>query len=410
MTGSSIAWQDRLARLAMALLLGATAYGVVVGAVIAMYYDMVSGMGALEDRLAPPQAILYLLAVLISVVHLPPALSDIQHRRWRQALVRMAVGLGPLIVFLGTEGLIAHLLWWLPISETDRFHLLHHSLVAGIPLTLGYWLLWRRLWRPADFETAGVPSRRAWLVSGLGMVGIAMGVGIVAGLVSPAACSVITVIGLLAVTIAWRAAGRPAAPSANTISLLTQSPKRIAVITVGMTHSGKTTFAHHLQTRLPNSVVVDQDTHAAFLNTHYRSLVPVTGPNHLKFAVSRAIVDHAIDRTTAHLIFCNANRSGAARTRLLDRLARAGFTTVLVDFRIAEDLLRQRVAASERSTDVLRASTSFAEVLARQQRASGDPDTTVPAVGDADHLFRVDRSEAVPDVIQAILEIDHGPH
>jgi predicted kinase len=186
--------------------------------------------------------------------------------------------------------------------------------------------------------------------------------------------------------------------------------RRLAVITVGMTHSGKTTFAHQLRARLPNSVVVDQDTHAAFLNTHYRSLVPVTGPNHLKFAVSRAIVDHAIDRTTAHLIFCNANRSGAARTRLLDRLARAGFTTVLVDFRIAEDLLRQRVAASERSTSVLRASTSFAEVLARQQRASGDPDTTVPAVGDADHLFRVDRSEAVPDLIQAILEIDHGPH
>lgn len=184
--------------------------------------------------------------------------------------------------------------------------------------------------------------------------------------------------------------------------------KRLAVITVGMTHSGKTTFAHQLQARLPNSVVVDQDTHAAFLNTHYRGIVPTEGPNHLKFAVSRAIVDYAVDRTAAHLIFCNANRSGAARARLLDRLARAGFTTVLVDFRIAEDLLRQRVAVSDRSTDVLRSSTSFAEVLARQQQASSDPDTAVPATGDADHLFQVDRSEDAPAVLQAILEIDHG--
>lgn len=183
--------------------------------------------------------------------------------------------------------------------------------------------------------------------------------------------------------------------------------KRLAVITVGMTHSGKTTFAHQLQARLPNSVVVDQDTHAAFLNTHYRGIVPTEGPNHLKFALTRAIVDHAIERTSAHLIFCNANRSRAARARLLDRLVRAGFTTVLVDFRIDVDLLRQRVAASDRSTDVLRSSTSFAEVLARQQQASDDPDSALPAASDADHLFHIDRSEDVPAVIHAILEIEH---
>ncbi|MBK7781628.1 MAG: ATP-binding protein [Ardenticatenia bacterium] len=181
--------------------------------------------------------------------------------------------------------------------------------------------------------------------------------------------------------------------------------KRLAVITVGMTHSGKTTFAHQLQARLPNAIVVDQDLQAAFLNTHYRSIVPTEGPNHLKFALTRAIVDHAIERTSAHIIFCNANRSRAARTRLLDRLDRAGFTTVLVDFRIADDLLRQRVATSDRSTNVLRSSTSFAEVLTRQQRAAGDPDTTPPAAGEADHLFHVDRSEDVPAVVQAILEI-----
>ncbi|HQZ70971.1 MAG: AAA family ATPase [Anaerolineae bacterium] len=183
------------------------------------------------------------------------------------------------------------------------------------------------------------------------------------------------------------------------------SAKRLAVITVGMTHSGKTTFAHRLQARLPNAVVIDQDLHAAFLNTHYASIVPTEGPNHLKFALTRAIVDHAIERTSAHIIFCNANRSRAARAMLVDRLDRAGFRTVLVDFRIADDLLRQRVATSDRSTDVLRSSTSFAEVLTRQQRASGDPDTAPPAAGEADHLLRIDLSDDVPAVVQAILEI-----
>ena len=183
------------------------------------------------------------------------------------------------------------------------------------------------------------------------------------------------------------------------------SAKRLAVMTVGMTHSGKTTFAHQLQARLPDSVVVDQDTHAAFLNTYYGGIVPTEGPNHLKFALTRTIVDYAVDRTAAHLIFCNANRSSAARARLLDRLACAGLTTVLVDFRIAADLLRQRVAASDRSTDVLRSSTSFAEVLARQQQASNDPDTAPPSAGEADHLFRVDHVDDVPTVVEAILEI-----
>jgi hypothetical protein len=70
-------------------------------------------------------------------------MSDVQHRLWKQASVRMLVITSPLLVFLGTDGLIAHYLWWLPLSGTDRFHLLHHSIVAGAPLALGYWLALR---------------------------------------------------------------------------------------------------------------------------------------------------------------------------------------------------------------------------------------------------------------------------
>lgn len=40
--------------------------------------------------------------------------------------------------------------------------------------------------------------------------------------------------------------------------------KRLVIITVGKTHSGKTTFARMLEKRLTNSIVMDQDNHAAF--------------------------------------------------------------------------------------------------------------------------------------------------
>jgi deoxyadenosine/deoxycytidine kinase len=50
--------------------------------------------------------------------------------------------------------------------------------------------------------------------------------------------------------------------------------KRIAVITVGMTHSGKSTFARNLEKELDNSFVLDQDNHAEFINTYYQKLQP----------------------------------------------------------------------------------------------------------------------------------------
>ena len=43
---SIITWEDRLTRLSFVLLLLATAYGIVVGAAISMYYDVTPNMGS----------------------------------------------------------------------------------------------------------------------------------------------------------------------------------------------------------------------------------------------------------------------------------------------------------------------------------------------------------------------------
>ncbi|CAG9614046.1 hypothetical protein BACCIP111899_03273 [Bacillus rhizoplanae] len=50
--------------------------------------------------------------------------------------------------------------------------------------------------------------------------------------------------------------------------------KRLVIITVGKTHSGKTTFARALEKELNNSSVMDQDNHAEFINTFYKNLQP----------------------------------------------------------------------------------------------------------------------------------------
>ena len=202
-----ITWEDRLTRLSLVLLLLATVYGIVAGAVISMYYDIIPNMRSLVDNLAPVQLILYLLAVIVSFSHLPLAVSDARHKLWTQASIRALLFIGPLMVFLGTEGLISHYLWWFAVSETDRIHMLHHTVFASAPLTLGYWLVVRWWWRPAALSSAQSISPRVWLVSGIVLVMVMMAVGILAGLVSPIVSGVTAIIGLLALLVIWRVAG-----------------------------------------------------------------------------------------------------------------------------------------------------------------------------------------------------------
>ncbi|WP_308635718.1 ATP-binding protein [Paenibacillus silvisoli] len=177
---------------------------------------------------------------------------------------------------------------------------------------------------------------------------------------------------------------------------------RIVVLTVGKTHSGKTTFAGKLESRLKNAVVIDQDNHAAFINTCYQSLRPKEGPNTLKYAVTQTIVDYAVQQTDCHLILCNSNLAQEGRKNLLDYFRLKGFISVLVYFDIPDEVLQSRIAESQRSKAIFRSASSFDEVLARQQLNR----TPAPEEGEADYLFKVSRSEDdIPTVIENILKL-----
>lgn len=93
--------------------------------------------------------------------------------------------------------------------------------------------------------------------------------------------------------------------------------KRLAIITVGKTHSGKTTFAKALEKELANSVIIDQDNHAEFLHTYYQSLLPEHGSNTIKYAITQTIVNYAVHETKCHVILCNSNRNRNDRKKLI---------------------------------------------------------------------------------------------
>ncbi|MBG9578805.1 CRISPR-associated protein Cas2, partial [Bacillus thuringiensis] len=145
--------------------------------------------------------------------------------------------------------------------------------------------------------------------------------------------------------------------------------KRLVIITVGKTHSGKTTFAKELEKELPNSFIMDQDNQAEFINTHYEKLQPTEGSNTLKHSLSKFIVDYAKEHTNLHLIICNSNRSLNGRMYLLNEwFKKEEYIRVLVHFDIPDDVLYERVGLSKRSTNIFRGNySSFKEVLHRQQ-------------------------------------------
>lgn len=183
--------------------------------------------------------------------------------------------------------------------------------------------------------------------------------------------------------------------------------KRIAVITVGKTHSGKTTFARALEQKLNNSVVMDQDNHGAFINTYYKTIQPKTGQNTLKYAISQLIVDYAKEHTNCHLTICNSNRSRKGRAYLLNELFPADeFIRILVHFDVPDQILQTRIANSQRPTDIFRSASNFEEVLERQNADSLKEDVVDPVEGEADHLFVIKESGDVVAIIEQILMIE----
>lgn len=182
--------------------------------------------------------------------------------------------------------------------------------------------------------------------------------------------------------------------------------KRLLIMTVGKTHSGKTTFAKKLEQALQNSMVMDQDNHAAFINTHYQKLQPTDGPNTLKHAVSELIVRYSIEQTNLHLIISNANRNRKGRKDLLARFfPEKEFYRILVHFDIPDEVLHERVEKSTRNTNIFRGASHFKQVLIRQQEESLLEEVTDPEEREGDRLFIIKDNSQEEEVIQEIIKI-----
>ncbi len=178
---------------------------------------------------------------------------------------------------------------------------------------------------------------------------------------------------------------------------------RFVIMTVGKTHSGKTTFAKALEKELANSVVIDQDNHAEFLKAYYPSLFHQEGTNKIKYRLTQTMVDYVVRDTNHHIILCNSNYNKLGRNKLLNYYEQNDFITILVFFDIPDEVLYERVKNSSRNTDMLRTAKSFLEVLDRQKSDMEKEEVCAPVKGEADYLFSIQNEQDVQVVMNDIV-------
>ncbi|MDF2066530.1 AAA family ATPase [Bacillus sp. Cr_A10] len=180
---------------------------------------------------------------------------------------------------------------------------------------------------------------------------------------------------------------------------------RFLIMTVGTTHSGKTTFANLLEKRLINSVVIDQDAQGEFLEKHYPSLLPEKGPKILKFALSQTIVDFAINKTDNHIILCNSNRQKQSRLNLIEKFKKEGFQTLIVNFDLPLEILKDRIINSHRDTTILRNVSNYDQVLDIQLKQTKIKGFIPPTEDEVDHLFTITNETDIKTVIEKIINL-----
>ncbi|WP_192797372.1 ATP-binding protein [Psychrobacillus glaciei] len=167
-------------------------------------------------------------------------------------------------------------------------------------------------------------------------------------------------------------------------------------MTIGTTHSGKTTFAKILEKRLINSIVIDQDVQGEFLEKHYPSLLPEKGLKILKFALRK---------TDNHIILCNSNRQKQPRLNLIEKFKKEGFQTLIVNFNLPLEILKDRIINSHRDTTILRNVSNYNEVLEIQLKQTKNEGFNPPNEDEVNHLFSICNENDVQKVIEKIIKL-----
>lgn len=146
------------------------------------------------------------------------------------------------------------------------------------------------------------------------------------------------------------------------------------IMFIGKTHSGKTTFAKELEKSNNDTIILELDPIALFMRENFPKLRELDDREHsgkfknisLKYQTFLLFLEFAMsfDRP---IILSNSNMWIKGR-RLVSKLAKKfNYKVIGVYFDFPEEFLLNRIKKSKRTTNVLRVSKSFEDLIIRQR-------------------------------------------
>ena len=178
--------------------------------------------------------------------------------------------------------------------------------------------------------------------------------------------------------------------------------KRFVYMTIGITHSGKTSFAKEIERVIPNTLLIDQDNHAAFLNTHYPKLVPTGNENTLKVLLSQFILSYAIEQTNHNIIISSSNLNAHARKQLLHAFfPEETWHRVFIYFHLDPAIIQERIAQTTRTTAIFRNNTLTFQDIYTQHALQ----LQIPSADECDTLFIVHTETDLQRIQSALLAL-----
>ncbi len=181
---------------------------------------------------------------------------------------------------------------------------------------------------------------------------------------------------------------------------------KYSVLTIGKTHSGKTTFGKMLSEQIPDLTTIETDPIGILLNEHYAPLSEdkvhdgkFRSPS-LKYKLFIDMIQHAI-LLQQNVLLTNSNMHAMSRAELEQLFHDAGYKVIFVYLNLPSSLLKERTDSSSRSTAVLKTSNSYSELLDKQEENR----FSEPKGSEGDLFITIKNPKGIPKTIEQLSSV-----
>ena len=187
-------------------------------------------------------------------------------------------------------------------------------------------------------------------------------------------------------------------------------PTLYLIMTVGKTHSGKTTFGKQLHKKLSSFSLVETDDIVPFLREHVPEILTyeknrghVLDGTTLRSSIGRLMIETALSYGIS-LIIPNGHITKKVRDQKRELAKKYHAKIIYISFELPKFVIDKRIRNSSRSNDPLNISKNYQEVLSHQEEIFEKP-----LRKEADYFFTIKKASDSPIVQKKILALIQEP-